>query len=283
MDLSNIEIDIFVHDIMNPPHEDAGSKVVLNLQNSMGLIKVVPKSSELNQSHYSVLITKPTIVGFTNSEQHILQRELDDFILAINLVLLRGCAVRTKTEFKAVKFVTSHKDIPSNVEKNEKVTSVHIFENIDIRNHVSIEVTTSDTLSESELIDTFKNLKKFKRCEGKVEKRENNLALALKLFEAAISDFQRLFKFKNFYNSLELIINIKGRELLGSDLDNAVSKSTGFSYTYAKELRELYIRTKHVHRNTKDITTFTKGIIKLPQMTIDIRRSLQNLIKAELK
>ena len=283
MSLSDIEIDIFVHDIMNPPREDAGSKVILNLQKSMGFIKLVPKSSELNQSHYTILIIEPTTVGFTSSEQHILQRELDDFILAINLVLLRGCAIRTKTEYRAVKFVTSQNDIPSTVEKNQKGTSVHIFENIDIRNHVSIDVTTSDTLYESEVIDTFKNLKKFKRYEEKKGKRDNNLSLALKHFEAAISDFDRLFKFKNFYNSLELITNIKGRELRGSDLDKAVSRSTGLSNIYAKEFRELYVRLKHVHRNTKDITTYTKGITKFPQMTIDIRRSLQNLIKTELK
>jgi hypothetical protein len=163
MYLSDIEMDIFVHDIMNPPHEDSGSKVILNLQKSMGLIKLVPKFSELNQFHYTVLIIEPTMVGFTSSEQHILQRELDDF--------------------------------PSIVEKNIKGTSVHVFENIDIRDHVSIEVTTSDTLSESEVIDTFKKLKKFKRYEEKKGKRENNLSLALKHFEAAISDFERLFKF----------------------------------------------------------------------------------------
>lgn len=283
MYLSNIEIDIFVHDIMNPPHEDAGSKVILNFQNSMGLIKLVPKSSELNQSHYTVLIIDPTIVGFTSSEQHILQRELDDFILAINLVLLRGCAVRTRTEFKAAKFVTNHNGSPSIVEKNEKGTSVHIFETIDLRDHVSTAVTTSDTLSESEVIDAFKKLIKFKRYEGKMGKRENNLSLALKHFEAAISDFERLFKFKNFYNSLELIINIKGKELRGSDLDKAVSRSTSLSNIYAKEFRELYVRLKHVQRDSKDIATFTQGITKLPQMTLDIRRSLQNLIKAELK
>jgi hypothetical protein len=68
-------------------------------------------------------------------------------------------------------------------------------------------------IEEKQIVDLFRKLQKVNRYGMPKPSTmcEVNLNNALRQYEAAMLEFNKLFKFKNMFNALELLVNIDGK------------------------------------------------------------------------
>jgi hypothetical protein len=153
--------------------------------------------------------------------------------------------------------------IPAEVKVKDLPTgkSIEIKETLRIRDEVHVAVGTSEDLDESLVQKVTIQLGKSNRfrLDTSTGPLRANLSNALHEYEAAMASLDRLLLFKHLYNALEIISNIDGKNRDGGDLDLQMSTITGASQSECKSWRDLYNRTKHIHRNLADVSTFVSG------------------------
>jgi hypothetical protein len=89
-----------------------------------------------------------------------------------------------------------------------------------------------------------------------------------------MSEFSKLFKFKNMFNALELLVNIDGKDRMGKDFDTEAMRLDPKNCTEIEKWRNFYNRIKHILRDSTDIRIY-EGKKDLRDELVCSRRSVQ--------
>ena len=110
-------MNIFCHDLINPPTYDRSCDIDPQLLKSDGLIDFERKLRGSSESEYAVRISNIQQIGFTSAER-ALQYECRNLILACNLVTPRACMTDKKVEYLSLDLVKGHNESKKHCTKN---------------------------------------------------------------------------------------------------------------------------------------------------------------------
>lgn len=277
--------EAFAHDVNNPPSMQSSCDIDIDLANTIGVFQMF-KQTVGPQTEYKVVVQNPTRLGATSDEQAIVNRASQDLVLACDIVLQRIAlsVFRIDLTKPDVMIVSA----PGQVVVKDTPTgkSIEVHETAHVREEVHITVGTRETLDESHTVQVSNQLAKLQRFKLDVSSspQRANLINALHEYEAVMASMDRLLTFKHLYNVLELVTNIDGINRDGPRLDAHMTVVTCEPENKCEDWRNLYNRTKHIHRSTRDIATFLSGMEKLtdyiPVMRQASGKTLASLLTA---
>lgn len=283
MDFSS-QKHIFCHDLLNPPNEIRSSYIDLQLIKSIGYIKIRRVKTNSAESTFLIMIPSGHDLGFTTGEQGDLENEFENLVLAFNLTQMRICITSKKGDFSSSKVTPKPPESKINVSKLDKEYHVQSEDTIVIRDQIRVGVHLSGSIEEQMIIEIFRKIQKLRRFEKKDVSNLQNLNLnnALRHYESGISDYDSFFKFKHFFNSLELVINMAGEDKTGNSFDSEVAKVSSSRKEESMDWREFYNRIKHVQRNSNEINKYYEGIDTLTNKLLPIRTCLNSIFLSKL-
>ena len=279
-----LEKHVFCHDLLNPPNEIRSSYIELQLIKSVGSIEVRRVRTDSAESTYLVIIPSGHDLGFTTGEQGDLENEFENLVLAFNLIQMRICMTTKKGDFPSSKVRPKPPESKISVSKLDKGYHIQSKDTLVLRDEIRIGVHLSGCFEEQRVIETFRKIQKLRRSERMDSSNLQNLNLnsALKHYESGISDYDSFFKFKHFFNSLELVINMGGEDKTGDSFDNEVAKVSSASKEESRDWRKFYNRIKHVQRNSNEINKYYEGIDTLSNKLQPIRTCLNYILLSKL-
>lgn len=275
--------DIYCHQLVNPPTHDRSCDINLQLSKSEGFIDLERRRLSSSQSIYSIRISNIEQLGFTSIEQHALEHGFRNLLLAFNLVIQRTCITDMKLD-PNYDLVTEHNESNNLVRKIDNTFCVSIVENIEVRDKVSIVVGIAETIEEKQIVEVFRKLQKINIYgTPKTSKIHHiNLMSSLHNYEIAMSEFNRLFKFRNMFNALEIVVNIDGKDRKKDDFDTEAKRLDPINCKDVEKWRNFYNRTKHVQRNSTDIKVYEEGEKALSDFLKYCRRCVQKILLSKL-
>ena len=248
----------------------------------MSIDRIETKSAE---TVYLITIPSGNSLGFTSSEQFTLENEFSNFMLTINLTQKRICINKKSSTFRPYEVTPIVPESKTTVTKLDGGVHSHIDETIAIRDEVSTSINIRGEIDEKKVANIFQRLQKLKRFEKKdvSERQTMNLNDALSKYESGISEFDRIVKFKHFFNSLELVTTM-ANEFKGDAFDNEVARISSISKSDVKDWRDFYNRIKHVQKDVDDIKKYYDGvdILTLTNRLLAIRTWLNELLLSKL-
>ena len=276
--------DIYCHQLINPPAHDRRCNIDLQLSKSDGLIEFQRKYLTSPESVYSIRLCNIQQLGFTSTEQHALEHEFRNLILACNLVIQRTCITDKKVEFPTYEIVREQNESEVKAKKIDNLTQVNIVQNIDTYEKIHTVVIITENIDEKLIIAVFRKLQKINRYNMPRSSTvyDMNLNSSLEHYEQAMSEFSKLFKFRNMFNALEKLVNIDGKDITGEDFDTEAMKLDPKNCTQVKKWRNFYTRIKHVQRNPNDIRTYEQGEKDLRDELECSRRAVQGILLSKL-
>lgn len=128
------------------------------------LIQFIKENRTNAGTRYLLRLPQAKSTGFTSYEQNIVSHELDNLILAFNLVLERVCTTSKSSEFAMRSSITLKRlQSSSNVRRIGNKVIVDITDgNIDIREDVQVTVIHSTKVEERTILEAFHNLQKLR-------------------------------------------------------------------------------------------------------------------------
>lgn len=276
--------DIYCHQLVNPPAYDRSCDINLQLLKSEGLIDLERKNLSSSQSTYSIRISNIEQLGFTSIEQHALEHEFRNLILACNLVIQRTCFTDMNLEYPSSNLVRAHAETKSMVHRVENASYALIIENVELRDTVSIVVGIAEMIEEKQIVEVFRKLQKVNSygIPRPSTIADINLRNSLSHYEAVMSDFSRLFKFKNLFNALELAINIDSEDRTGKNFDDEAIRLDPENCNDVQNWRKFYARIKHIQQNSAHIEAYEKGEKDLANKIEYSRRAVQKILLFKL-
>lgn len=283
MDFS-LEKHIFCHDLSNPPNEIKSSYIELQLIKSVGSIEVRRVRTDSAESMYLVIIPSGHDLGFTTGEQGDLENEFENLVLAFNLTQMRICMTSKRGDFPSSKVTPKPPESKISVSKLDRGYHIQSEDTIVVRDEIHVGVHLSGTIEEQKIMEIFRKIQKLRRFDRMDSSNLQNLNFnnALRHYESGISDYDSFFKFKHFFNSLELVINMAGEDKTGDSFDNEVAKVSSASKEESMDWREFYNRIKHVQRNSNEINKYYEGIDSLTKKLQPIRTCLNYILLSKL-
>jgi len=278
------ERHVYYHDLINPPSQSGSCDVALNLTNSTGLIKIERVEAESAESVYLMSVPSGNNLGFMTSEQADFEKDFTNLVLAFNLTQGRVCMNDKKGDFPSFKVTP---EVPASKTSVTKLDGGYRFDAEDtvvLRDEAHVTTHIWGDFEEGRVKDIFHKLQKRRRFERKSasQLQDMNLNDALTKYESGISEFEPLIKFKHFFNSLELVTNMAGKEFKGDNFDSEVQRILSINKTDAKVWREFYNRIKHVQRGSNDISIYYNGIDTLSDKLLNIRTNLNKILLSKL-
>lgn len=280
-----LERSLFLHTTDNPPNGELVVYITLDPTNSTGLLQL-DKFGGGYQTEYILRLEHPLQVGFNSADQFDVQKDLQNLVLAMNLTLSRVCTSLSKIEF--IKNNVKMKSIPSKPAKIEDDGKGHhtisVKETILLRDEAHIEMGTREKIDEPTTIAIFQRLQQIKRFDITNGSPFTlvNLAKALKEYEDAMNDVDRLTIFKHLYNTIELATNGDGGREKDDQLDQKASQLTGTPADDLRVWRELYNRTKHPDFRPDQVEKYLNGRYSLPTENVKVRACAKAAILARL-
>jgi hypothetical protein len=278
------ERHVYCHDLINPPTQSGSCDVDLKLTNSTGLINIERVKTESAESVYMMTVPSGNNLSFMTGEQAALEIDFTNLVLAFNLTQKRICMNYKKGDFPSFKVTPKAPASRTNVTKLDSGYHIHTEDTIVLRDEAYATIHIWGDFDENKVADIFQKIQKLRRFERKSvsQLQVMNLNDALSKYESGISEFEGLIKFKHFFNSLELVTNMAGRELKGDDFDNEVQRIASVSKTDTEEWRQFYNRTKHVQKGSDDINKYYNGVDTLPDKLLAIRTNLNEILLSKL-
>jgi hypothetical protein len=283
-----LESEVNCHNLINPPAEDRGCNVNLIINNAGSLILLTKKEVSLAETTCSLRIDDVLAMGFTSGEQYIITKEFANLLLAFNLSLKRVCMTNRRSEFSPIKtqiLFELTKKLGSMVRKTARKVEVIINEDpVLILDSVRITVGISEEIDIPPIIQLFRNIQQVRKPESYESSslHDINLRSSLRNYENGMSEFNVLFKFKSIYNALELVTNVNGENREKEKFDNEVCRLSGVSTDIVRAWRGFYNRTKHVQRNSSDMSTYSSGNKELTNYLSEIRKCTQSILLSKL-
>jgi hypothetical protein len=275
---------VFCHDLINPPAQSRSSYGWLDLVKSAGTFDITKLDDDSSESRYLVRIPNGHNLGITTSEQGELENEFMNLLLAINLSLNRICVTNKKVEFLQYDVTPNQAESKTNVTKMDGGHHIHSEETVVLREEAHGSVYLQGLIEERKVLEIFQRIQKLRRFERKLasDLRNINLGNAMSHYENGIVDFDRIIKFKHFFNSLELTVNMSGVDNRGHYFDNEVKKISSASSAQAREWREFYNRIKHVQQEPNDVNHYYRGLDTLPEKLRTIRPVINEVLLSKL-
>lgn len=240
--------------------------VTLDLDNAIGVFQL-SKEAVGSQTQYKVDVQDPKSLGILSDEQTTINRASQDLVLSCDIVLQRAALSLFRLDVAKPNVVILASPTQVVVKDTPHGKSIEIHETVHLRDEVHITVGTKETLNESRTVQLSHQLDKLQRfnLDRHSTTQHANLINALHEYEAVMASLDRLFTFKHLYNVLELVTNIDGKDRGGSELDSKMALLSNAPDSDCRGWRDLYNRTKHIHRSSIDIATFITGMEKVTE------------------
>jgi hypothetical protein len=231
----SFDMHVYCHDLINPPSQSGRCSVEMRLISSKGLITIERVETKSAESIYLMTIPSGHNLGFTSGEQYVLENEFRNLVLAFNLTQERICINYKGGDFQPYKVTPKVPESRTTVTKSDGGVHIETEETIAVRDESHITINIWGKIDEEKAANIFQKIQKLKRFEKKdvSERQAMNLSDALTKYESGISEFDRLVKFKHFFNSLELVTNMS-KEFKGDALDSEVERISSVSKSEAK-------------------------------------------------
>ncbi len=205
-------------------------------------------------------------------------------ILACNLVIQRICITDRYIQYPDYELSREYEESRRMVQKIGNAFCVNIVESIELHDKVSIVVGIAEMIEEKQIVEVFRKLQKVSRygIPKPIRTYEANLNNAIRQYESAMSEFSRLFKFKNMFNALEILVNIDGKDRKGQNFDSEVIRLDPRNCVDVEKWRDFYNRIKHAHKDPSDIAVYEKGEKDLNKELEYSRRAVQGILLSKL-
>jgi hypothetical protein len=280
---------LFIHHFLNPPAVSSAGNFNLKLINSNGAMMLT--KTQLDGRTYILLEAKSAFgAGFTSTEQHILESEIRNLVLAFNLNLGMVCISDAFVEYPPaeVKFKLREPELTSEQQDGSNIQSV--TEPVFITERTHVVMGREDRVDEQNVIEAFQKIQRFRQhIQSTSLIAEVNLDRALREFELGMSPLNTISKFKHIYNAVEFATNLSGeRRMEDSKLDTEICNLAGNQLQQAlvEQWRLFYNRTKHSDRANKgdaDTKKYNEGVNNLPSWLPEIRTSAVTILSKRLK
>jgi hypothetical protein len=288
MDDFEITKRLFIHHFLNPPAPGLGGKFNLNLVNPNDAMTLTKTKSD-GRTCMLLEVKSALAAGFTSTEQHILESEIRNLVLAFNLNLGLVCISDAYVEYQPaeVRFKPSGPELTSNQHVGSITQSV--TEPVFIHETTHVVMGREDTVDEQKVIDAFRKIQRFRQnIQSTSPITEVNLDRALREFELGMSPMNTISKFKHIYNAVEITTNLNGEGWMkDTKLDAVVCKLAGNQLQQAlvEQWRCFYNRTKHSDRakmGNADTQTYNQGVNNLPAWLPEIRACAVTILSKRL-
>lgn len=278
--VDQIETNIYFHSINNLPTLGRGFDIDLSFKNASGIFVLSEKKIGF-LTQYKLEIKNPSLINLTGQDD---DKALTDLLFAFNIALSKTCISRIASNKHA--FTPTYKPGQAHIEVEKKngMTTVTVSDTMTLRDSVYIIIGYKEQIDEQVAMKYFNKVKKLNRYEisSNTPKREINLSKALRSYESAMDSIDEVNTFKNLYNSLEFSADWEGLGLRGVNLDKEIVNLSGISKLDTTEWRRFYNRTKHVDTTPTQINKYLKGIEKLPNIRIALRKTCNFVIMDRL-
>jgi hypothetical protein len=251
--------------------------------NTIGVFQLF-KEADDQQTEYKIVVQDPKSLGTLSDEQATINRSSQDLVLACNIVLQQVAlsVFRLEPTKPDIMIIPS----PAKVVSRDTPTgkSIEISGTIRARAEVFVKTIAQEDLDESRTVQLSNRLSKIQRfaLDKSSTVQRANLINALHEYEAAMASLDRLTIFKHLYNVLELATNIDDTDRDGPDLDKRMAAVIVTPQNKCEHWRDLYNRTKHIHRDSADVETFVSGTERLTEYVPVMRqasgKTLANLL-----
>jgi hypothetical protein len=173
----------------------------------------------------------------------------------------------------------------SSVKKIGNTIYANIVEHVGLDERIHVVVGFIQKMDEKKILDIFRKLQKINKFGMPKSStiHDVNFNKSLELYNEAMSESSRLFKFRNMFNALEFVVNIDGKDRKGNDFDSEAKRLDPANCIDVQRWREFYNRIKHVHRNSSDIQAYEKGAQHLSDYLKSSRNCVQELLLSNLK
>jgi len=279
-----LKFNIFVHDLEVPPMMGAGSNIKLRILNQTGSMKIILLKNESTETTLAVVISDPLSFGFTTLDESTIKNQLDSFLSSVNLSLSRACANIKGTNLGEFTIDLELKTPEGKVWKNGNKVNVILNEVIAISGSPSFVKIISDTIDEVEVTKMFQNINNLNivKAGSSVTKEQLNLLSALDHYQNATKASNLLFIFRDLFNSLQQIVDIKGNDIGGTDFDMECNKSTNMGIVEIENMRRFFDRIKHVQRNSQDIQKILGSDVMYKKAVPLLRKHTRELLRSQL-
>lgn len=270
--------NVFVHQLINPPTRTRKNDINLELINSAGDLKLYKAKSNF-VSEYLLSIDNPLKIGFTSSEQFIINQEIQNLILAFNLCLSKSCLTRRNIEFRDSQIDMINPQTRTYTKKSGKSVEIFINDFFSVRDTASISVGYKEDIDEYSILNVFNELQITKRFNINIASLTlHNLSKALTEYESAMNDIDLINKFKHIFNAIEIAINYDGIKRESDEFDNEVEKLTSIFKSNIRSWRQDYNRFKHYDTNKRDRDTYLKSKELIQSYLSDLRDCCKTIL-----
>jgi hypothetical protein len=236
-----------------------------------------------------VTILSPDQIFSKGSTKIEIDREVKNLILAINFSLKRACVSLASSSVSNITIVPKADPNVSvgRVIKNGPETQINIRHSFSIQSYATKAVVGNETFDEIEILRIFKiiqgfSLFHFSYVSNQMAISKSNIEHALREYTGAMKATDRLSKFKQLYNSLEFAVNSDGNEVIGEDFKKEVMRLTNKSEQTITKWHQLYMRSKHVSRESIEIRTFLQGERDISTIIPELKIACQEVILKKL-
>jgi len=210
MTYSEISKIIYVYDTSNPPLPDQTTNVEIIIKNGVNL-NLVNWARASHISQYTLKISEPKSFGLTNASQNNIESFFDDIILSCNLLMRYGAIIiysaninKFQTEF------VKEKPEPVKVEKTGSHIKISVNETIVTTDSYMLGCSFKEEIDENEVKKILNIIQNVNLVKSNL--KLNDLKKSLSMYRTAVSSFNRLTIFRNFFSTMDLACNCDGED-----------------------------------------------------------------------
>lgn len=280
MRYSEISKTIYVYDTSNPPLPDRTTEAEIIIKNEKNLSLI--NWARVNPiSQYTLKINDPKSFGLINTSQNNIECFFDDIILSCNLLMRYGAIIiygANMSKFQT-KVVKEKPELPK-IEKTGSHTKISFNETIVITDSYMLGCSFKEEIDENEIKKILNIIQNIDLVKSNL--KLNDLKKSLSVYRTAVSSFDRLTIFRNFFNTMELACNCDGEDRNSSELSKEIALITNEKKLDIETWIRFNARIKHIDKNSKHEQIYKEGMDNLASWITPIRRTTQKIIISRL-
>lgn len=283
MVVEKISKTIFCHSPINPPAPGRGVNIEMNLVNA-NKVKLLNWQNG-SVASFTLEMSDPGTLGLADSQNSTVERFIDDFILACNLLLKNAAFSRQNydSSYATIERKPRAPPPPAKVEDFGKMKKVMFTEVLEVTDSWSITTGFKDELDEPKIIELMTKIRKIRSGNAQTSLKITDLQKALHEYDVGMTSFERLGIFKHLFSSLELSTNCDGVDRSSSNLDAEANRISGVDVGKIEDCRRFNARTKHIDKDQNDEKEYQEGLAKIGEKIIYLRQAVRNCILDRLK
>ena len=278
-DIKNVFMSLNMHLLENPISANIGASIKLKLKNKKYF--EINNMGEEKQPSFTLTIDEPISCGLEGSEQHNVDKFIDNVILACNIFFKRAVFSKYKSDINRPTITFKEQESTSKVYDTPTGKAVEIHEScIRVTDDPSVSLGTRDELDEDKVLEILSKIKKMQLSTVNSLINLHNFQKSLNEYINAMDGVEKISVFKHLFSSLEFAANCdNGPDRSGVSLDSYVSNITGISASDIAYYRNFNSRAKHKDQNSNQEQLYREGLLKLSNMIKSLRNTTQTLIQ----